>query len=93
MARQKRFVEHREWMIRSYALATSIVVNRLWGAVLFLVLPPQLDTTFGGQDALINTVANTSVWLSWTVNLLVAEWWLQHGRSARLSRRASAQRA
>ena len=90
MARQKRFVEHREWMIRSYALTTSIVVNRLWGAVLFIVLLPQLDSTFGGnQDALINTVANTSVWLSWTVNLLVAEWWLQRGRSARLHRRAA----
>ena len=29
MARQRRFVEHREWMIRSFALTTSIVVNRL----------------------------------------------------------------
>jgi Predicted membrane protein (DUF2306) len=94
MARHKRFVEHREWMIRSYALTTSIVVNRLWGAVLVLVLLPQLDSTFGGnQDALIDTVANTSVWLSWTVNLLVAEWWLQRGRSARLSRQAAAQPA
>jgi hypothetical protein len=43
-----------------------------------LVLLPQLDSTFGGnEDALINTVANTCVWLSWTVNLLVAEWWLR----------------
>ncbi|MGH3907643.1 MAG: DUF2306 domain-containing protein [Pseudonocardiaceae bacterium] len=30
MARQRRFAEHREWMIRSFALTTSIVVNRLW---------------------------------------------------------------
>jgi uncharacterized membrane protein YozB (DUF420 family) len=94
MARQRRFVEHREWMIRSYALTTSIVVNRLWGAALFLVLLPQLDSSFGGnQEALINTVANTTVWLSWTVNLLAAEWWLQRGRSARLRRKASAQAA
>jgi Predicted membrane protein (DUF2306) len=49
MARHKRFVEHREWMIRSYALTTSIVVNRLWGAVLVLVLLPQLDSTFGRE--------------------------------------------
>ncbi|MGH4009013.1 MAG: hypothetical protein ACRDTH_12810 [Pseudonocardiaceae bacterium] len=57
-------------------------MNRLW--LLLLVLWPQLDTTFGGdQTAMINTAAGASVWLSWMVNLLVAEWWLQRGRAAR----------
>lgn len=66
MARQRRFAEHREWMIRSFALTTSIVVNRLWLVLLLLVLWPQLDTTFGGdQTAMINTAAGASVWLSW----------------------------
>jgi hypothetical protein len=82
MARQRRFAEHREWMIRSYALTTSIVINRLWGVVLILALLPQLDTTYGGDmDALITTAAQASVWLSWVVNLLAAEWWLERGRS------------
>ncbi len=84
MARQRRFAEHREWMIRSFALTTSIVVNRLWLVLLLLVLWPQVDTTFGGdQTAMINTAAAASVWLSWVVNLLLAEWWLQRGRAAR----------
>ncbi|MGH3964090.1 MAG: DUF2306 domain-containing protein [Pseudonocardiaceae bacterium] len=84
MARQRRFAEHREWMIRSFALTTSIVVNRLWLVLLFIVLSPQVDTTFGGdQAAMINAAAGASVWLSWVVNLLVAEWWLQRGRAAR----------
>ena len=88
MARQRRFVEHREWMLRSYALTTSIVVNRLWAVLLIVVLLPQLDTTFGGdENAMINTAANASVWLSWVVNLLVVEWWLQRGRARRLQRR------
>ena len=82
MARQRRFAEHREWMIRSFALTTSIVVNRLWAILLVVVLSPQVDTTFGGdQDAMITAAANASVWLSWVVNLLVAEWWLQRGRA------------
>lgn len=84
MARQRRFAEHREWMIRSFALTTSIVVNRLWLVPLIVVLAPQVDTTFGGdQTAVINAAAGASVWLSWVVNLLVAEWWLQRGRAAR----------
>lgn len=59
------------------------VVNRLWLVLLLLVLWPQLDTTFGGDQTTINTAAGASVWLSWVVNLLVAEWWLQRGRAAR----------
>ncbi|MGH4025578.1 MAG: DUF2306 domain-containing protein, partial [Pseudonocardiaceae bacterium] len=82
MARQRRFAEHREWMIRSFALTTSIVVNRLWVILLVVVLSPQVGTTFGGaQDAMITAAANAGVWLSWVVNLLVAEWWLQRGRA------------
>lgn len=83
-ARQRRFAEHREWMIRSFALTTSIVMNRLWLVALLVVLSPQVDTRFGGdQDAMLIAAAGASVWLSWVVNLLVAEWWLQRGRAAR----------
>lgn len=82
MARQRRFAEHREWMIRSYALTTSIVVNRLWLIVLIIALSPRVDSSFGGdQAAMINAAAGASIWLSWVVNLLVAEWWLQRGRA------------
>ncbi len=73
MARQRRFAEHREWMIRSFALTTSIVVNRLWLILLIIVLSPQVDTTFGGDaEAMITVAASASVWLSWVVNLLIA---------------------
>lgn len=84
MARQRRFAEHREWMIRSFALTTSIVLNRPWVVLYIVVLAPQTDTTFGGdQTAMINSAAGSAVWSSWVVNLLVAEWWLQRGRSRR----------
>jgi hypothetical protein len=71
MARQRRFAEHRAWMIRSFALTTSTVVNRLW-----LVL------THHRSVAIIIAAASASVWLSWVVNLLIAEWWLQRRRAA-----------
>ncbi|MEU3453535.1 DUF2306 domain-containing protein [Micromonospora sp. NPDC006766] len=84
MARQRRFVEHRRWMIRSFALTTSIVVNRVWLILFVVLLLPQLDTTYGGdQDAMIRAAAGASVWMSWVLNLLVAEWWLERGNARR----------
>jgi hypothetical protein len=92
-ARQRRFGEHRRWMLRSFALTLSIVINRLWVAVFLIALSPQLTTTFGGdQTALINAAAGASVWMSWVVNLLVVEWWLER-RPARRPARAAAARA
>ena len=40
-ARQRRFADHREWMIRSFALAFSIVANRPWSIVCILVFAPE----------------------------------------------------
>ncbi|GAA2126909.1 DUF2306 domain-containing protein [Glycomyces algeriensis] len=76
-ARRRRFQEHRRWMIRSFALCTSIVVNRIW-LVLFLVcLMPFLDGYYSGDmDALIEDAAVASIWTSWIVNLMIAQWWL-----------------
>ncbi len=80
-ARRRRFVEHRRWMVRSYALTLSIVVNRLWVVLFVVLLLPQVDTTYGGdQDAMIRAAAGASVWMSWVVNLIVAQWWLDRGR-------------
>ncbi|MEV6865535.1 DUF2306 domain-containing protein [Streptosporangium subroseum] len=79
MARQRRFPEHRRWMIRSFALTTSIVVSRLWAVLLLLIQLPRLDTAYGGNEqAMIMAIGAAGVWLSWVVNLLIAEWWLEY---------------
>ncbi|MFI9438604.1 MULTISPECIES: DUF2306 domain-containing protein [Streptosporangium] len=79
MARQRRFPEHRRWMIRSFALTTSIVASRLWAGVLLAVQLPRLDSAYGGdQQAMIEAIGSAGVWLSWVVNLLIAEWWLEY---------------
>lgn len=90
MARQRRHAEHRRWMIRSFALTASIITNRIWGVVAYLVLAPQLETTFGGNEELFSwTIAGITTWLGWTVPLLVAQWWLDRteptGRRQRLA--------
>lgn len=84
MALRRRFVEHRRWMLRSFALTMSIVLNRVFGIPAVLLMLPQLDTAFdGNQDLLIQSSTSISTWLSWTVALLAVEWWLERGTSAR----------
>ncbi|MEO6089840.1 MAG: DUF2306 domain-containing protein [Umezawaea sp.] len=79
MARQRRFQEHRRWMIRSFALGLSVVVNRLWIVLLIAVIVPLLTSTDAEAEALMAQAPTASVWLSWVVNLLVAEWWIERG--------------
>jgi uncharacterized membrane protein YozB (DUF420 family) len=78
MARQRRYQEHRRWMIRSFALTASIITNRVWAIVAYVVLVPQLETTFRGSEELLrNTAAGLATWLGWVIPLLFAEWWLE----------------
>ncbi|MBB4934921.1 hypothetical protein F4561_005815 [Lipingzhangella halophila] len=84
MVRQRRYAEHREWMLRSFALIFAIAMNRLWSTAAVITLMPQLDTTFGGdQQMLIMIAGSTSSWLSWVLNLLIVEWWIQYRRRGR----------
>jgi uncharacterized membrane protein YozB (DUF420 family) len=75
--RQRRISEHREWMIRSFALAFAIVANRVWLIICILVFAPT------GQGEGLTAAIGISTWMSWVVNLLIAEWWLHRRRSVR----------
>lgn len=90
-ARRRQFGDHRRWMIRSFALTTSIVMNRIWSVVLVFALMPWLDSHYGGDmDALILDAAMAGIWLSWVVNLLIAEWWLERGKGKARAKRGAA---
>ena len=89
-ARRRQFGDHRRWMIRSFALTTSIVMNRVWIGILMGALMPLVDSYYGGSvDAMISDVAQTSIWISWVVNLLIAEWWLEKGKGKARARRGA----
>lgn len=60
---KKDFRAHQAWMIRSFALTLSAITLRL----LALVLPHVVHLDARTEYALI-------AWLSWLLNLLVAEW-------------------
>jgi len=76
--RQRRFGDHREWMVRSTALAFSIVANRFWIPVLLAIFVPEAltDPSIGVDNPAVSDVAVTSAWVSSVGNLLFAEWWL-----------------
>ncbi|MEV4637290.1 DUF2306 domain-containing protein [Actinoplanes sp. NPDC049548] len=83
-ARQRRYADHRRWMIRSFALTASIISNRIWGAIAAVTLAPQLDTTFHGDPMLFAwIVSGFASWLGWTLPLLVSQWWLDRDRRPR----------
>jgi hypothetical protein len=60
-ARQRRFADHRAWMMRSYSLTFAAVTVRLLSVPLFVVTQNPV-------------VAITLTFWSWVLNLLVAEW-------------------
>lgn len=60
---QLKFESHQNWMIRSYALTLSAISLRLYA----FVIPHFFHFSAHDEYTLI-------AWLSWTINLLIAEW-------------------
>jgi uncharacterized membrane protein len=74
--RQRRFADHRRWMLRSVALVFSIVAFRVWMFVIFAVFVPETFTGGEVDPAALDQAIGLSSWVSWVVNLLIVEWWL-----------------
>jgi len=69
-ARARRFREHREWMIRTFAFGLGVSVIRLWFWAFVFMAP--------GMPHTISLVA--AFWLGWISSLLGAEYWIRHTR-------------
>jgi uncharacterized membrane protein len=86
-ARQRRMADHRRWMMRSFALTVSIILNRLLGLPVTALLGSQLDTTFGGDRlAMEQATAAICTWLPWTLTFIVVEVVLDREQRRRLVR-------
>ncbi|MBV7427940.1 MULTISPECIES: DUF2306 domain-containing protein [unclassified Acidovorax] len=75
-ALQRRFAEHRRWMVRSYALTAAAITLRVYlGGSMALGVDEQVSYPF-------------IAWLCWVPNLLGAEWYLRRQalRAGRLQR-------
>jgi hypothetical protein len=75
MARAHRWADHRRWMIYSTALALGVLWGR--GTVdLYTILPQKFNVLF---------IFEVARWAGWMLNLVIAQWWIEH--TANRSRR------
>lgn len=72
-ARQKRFTEHRQFMIRSYALTFSAITLRMWKLI--------LSNSFTIDPV---TLYMIDAWLGFVPNLLLAEWIIRRSSRKKL---------
>jgi uncharacterized membrane protein len=83
--RQGRYLDHRRWMLRSFALSFSIIANRLWLMILIAVFVPEIYLGGDFDPAALDQAVGASAWISWLVNLAIVQWWLdRHPRPAEL---------
>ena len=72
-ARERRFDDHRRWMIRSFAMTFAAVTLRL-----YLPIAPMLGYDFVDGYRL-------TAWSSWIPNLIVAELWMRRRFAQRVT--------
>jgi uncharacterized membrane protein len=71
-ARNKKIALHREWMIRAFAMGLAVGTQRL----LLLILVPTTGQSF-------EAVFGSCLWLGFSINLLIAEVWINLSRERR----------
>ena len=68
--RRRQIPEHREWMVRAFAIALGISTFRVLGSV-FMIAGVSFRDTW-----------DTVIWLSFALNMVVAEVWINVSRAA-----------
>jgi hypothetical protein len=70
--RQRRYADHRKWMIRSFAMTMNTLLSRVYAPLAFLSLGP----FYPDKGALIQAASTLTGTLSLFTLLLVSQWWL-----------------
>ena len=71
--RRHDVTRHREWMIRTFAIALAISTVRLVGAPVDLILTPA-----GVRPPMVFVVA---MWTGWVITVALAEFWIRNTRA------------
>jgi hypothetical protein len=65
--RQRRWIEHRRWMLYSFAMATNVI----WGRIFMVLLPlTPIEAEVQGH------VFEATPWIGWVINLVLVQLWL-----------------
>ncbi len=70
--RERRFADHRKWMVRSFAMCMNTLMTRALSPLGFLLVLPR----GGDKETLILSAATVSAALSLLTLLLLSQWWL-----------------
>lgn len=81
LARAREFAEHREWMLRAFAIGTSIVTMRL-------IFIPTLIALDSPSDDVIAYYSIVSFSISFAIHSLFAELWIRITRTRQIQRGA-----
>ncbi len=69
-ARNKKITQHRQWMIRAFALGLGVGTQRIFLIILMISTGYSFEESFG-----------PALWLGFGLNLLIAESWINATRS------------
>ncbi|HEY3464919.1 MAG TPA: DUF2306 domain-containing protein [Amycolatopsis sp.] len=70
--RQRRYADHRKWMVRSFAMTMNTLMSRALSPIAFLLVMPRVED----KEELILTAGTLSAVLSVLSLLLLSQWWL-----------------
>lgn len=78
---QKRFNEHRIWMIRSFGITLVAVSARLLVPILILGYVILNDFILPGGRQMIEEVLKVNIWVGLVINIVIVEWMLQNKKA------------
>jgi hypothetical protein len=73
-ARERRFEDHRDWMIRTFALAFFALTTRLLVPLMLAVQAPWIGSLYDGDvQRAVEASIPVGQWLGWVLDLAIAE--------------------
>jgi hypothetical protein len=78
LAVRGRYVEHRRWMLRSFAITGAVILSPVLDLWLRPMLLAYLDTHFAGSEFVyLQSAVSARLWLSTFAAFIAVEWWLE----------------
>jgi uncharacterized membrane protein YozB (DUF420 family) len=88
LARQRRFADHRRWMLRSFAISISFPLSETFMPLVQMALGTQLHSRLAGsQNILTQMSIAADSWLGFLIAYLAVDWWLDRDLRRRSARR------
>jgi len=82
-ARQRRYADHRRWMLRSFAITASFPITLILFIPLGWILQGDAHSQFSASSADFEELrSGLDTWLSAVIPILAVEWWIDREPAA-----------